>query len=465
VRDDLPDLLWPVLVLSEYGTHGAQRFVRWQKDVQVDLSGQAEARFLAECLDGRLTGLDRLAGQVPEAKGAVVRHAEEHGLLLDSISNALAIYPEAPSPWLFDLDLTPPNQVNVDLLARAIAEVLKDGHREAVIKCLPIWSAVQAGTFSSSHQTIELLKTYPEDVSTRGKADSAVRAMWGGGKSVLLHNDPGYFDASVKWAKVFWGFNSMITRCVRRRDNEPEGEAKRTGMASDGESDEQVIQKSEVLHQNAMDLTSSYVEALETAPARLWDPERQEVHAGLVFRAARDVITVLGAPDLWCSEHGAHISRMLVETRITLRWMAVQDNPSIYKKYKDYGAGKAKLYARVTAELPEEWLLPHAGEAIDELERLSHNDETNSGIAHSEWWSIEMHCMERCRNVLHRGHLIPSLALSGGANEDLARAWVIALYGLIRESLAILDTDADAVDAAFDWLETETSGEDVPEGG
>jgi hypothetical protein len=34
VRDDLPDLLWPVLVLSEYGTNWAKRFVLWQKDVQ-----------------------------------------------------------------------------------------------------------------------------------------------------------------------------------------------------------------------------------------------------------------------------------------------------------------------------------------------------------------------------------------------------------------------------------------------
>lgn len=247
--------------------------------------------------------------------------------------------------------------------------------------------------------------------------------------------------------------------------------------------------RAENLRQRALDLTASYVEALESAPARLWDPEREEVHAGLVSRAARDVITALGAPDLWCAEHGAHISRMLVELRIILRWMATKDDPSIYKQYKEYGAGKAKLHSRVMAECAEEWLLPEAGEAVDELKRLSHNDEIidhrivdlrstfaegktlremaedcglldlyrygyqlNSGIAHSEWWSIEMHCMERCRNILHRGHLIPSLSLSAGANEALARSWVIALYGLIRESLAILDVNAKSVEGAFAWL-------------
>jgi hypothetical protein len=60
--------LWPVLTLSELGTHAAIRFVRWQAAVQVDLSERADdAAFVAECLDGRLTGLDRLGARFPEA--------------------------------------------------------------------------------------------------------------------------------------------------------------------------------------------------------------------------------------------------------------------------------------------------------------------------------------------------------------------------------------------------------------
>jgi hypothetical protein len=489
VRDDLPDLVWPILVLSECGTHGARRFVRWQKDVQDDLSGQTEARFLAECLDGRLTGLDRLADELSDAREVVVRRAGERGLLLDSVSAALATYPDRPARWLIDLDLRPPSQADVDLLARAILDVQRDGHREAVVKCLSIWSSVQAAVFSTSSEVIDLLKTYPEDLEQRAKADTVIRAMWGANKSALAHQDTGHFDASLRWAKLFWGFNSITTRCVRKRDHVQNAGGDVTEPDSGTQNDEGAKLKSEDLRQRAMDLASSYVEALESAPARLWDPERQEVHSGLVVRAAHDVIAVLGAPDLWCSEHGAHISRMLVELRITLRWMSVQDDPSIYQQYKEYGAGKAKLYARLMAEMPEEWMVPEAREALGALGRLSHNDDMidfrvvdlrstfaegktlremadecglldlyrygyqlNSGIAHSEWWSVEMHCMEPCRNVLHRGHLIPSLTLSAGENEGLARAWLIGLYGLIRESLAILDTDASAVETAFAWL-------------
>ncbi len=166
MRNDLPDLLWPVLTLSELGTAEAVRFAHWQKAVQEDLSGEAEPGFIAECLDGRLTSLDRLAAQAPGAKAVVKARAEERGLLPESVASALASYPLRPADWLVDREMTPPGQEEIDLLARAVLGVLMDGHREAVIKCLYIWSAVQAGTFSTSAKTIELLQPYPNDLKT-----------------------------------------------------------------------------------------------------------------------------------------------------------------------------------------------------------------------------------------------------------------------------------------------------------
>ena len=198
-------------------------------------------------------------------------------------------------------------------------------------------------------------------------------------------------------------------------------------------------------------------------------------------------------------EHGAHIIRVLVEVRIYLQWMARQD-PSIYRAYQEYGAGKAKLYARIMEELPQEAQRPDFKEAIKDLDRLSHNDEIldhrivdtrdsfaegksirsmaeecgllnlyrqayymASGVAHSEWWSIETHAMEHCLNVLHGGHLIPSLSLSSGGNVELASSWVDQLYALIRISLRILGTDERAVQDAFAWLSAEADDGD-PEG-
>ena len=503
-RDDLPDLLWPVLTLAELGTAQAVRFVRWQKAVQEDLLGKAEPRFVAECLDGRLTSLDRLAAQVPEAKAVVKVRAEERGLLPESVADALASYPLRPVEWLVDREMTPPGREEIDLLARAVLGVLTDGHREAVIKCLYIWSAVQAGTFSTSAETIELLKTYPNDPKSRSMADSVVRAMWGARRGLLVHEDESHFADAIKWARVFWGTNSMTSRCMRRREFDAEEPDIEEGavelpvdMASNGEEPAPAVVPAGGAHLRrlAMDLLSSYVEALETSPARLYDQERQEVHSGLVARAGRDVITALGAPDLWCMEHGAHIIRMLVEIRIYIEWMARQD-PSIYRVFQEYGAGKAKLYARIMDELPREARRPDVENAIKNLATLSHNDDVfdhrvvdtrdsfaegtsiramaeecglldlyrqayymASGVAHSEWWSIETHAMERCLNILHRGHLIPNLSLNSGGNVELAKSWVDQLYTLIRISLQILGIDENVVEHAFAWLGSEADEE------
>ncbi|MFI7430159.1 DUF5677 domain-containing protein [Micromonospora sp. NPDC049836] len=495
VRDDLPDLLWPVLALAELGSTGAIRFVRWQGAVQRDLAGRAEPKVLADGLDGRLTSLDRLIEQVPDARSVVRDRAVEHGLLPQSVAAALASYPERPAGWLVDLDIAPPGQSEVDLLTRAVLEALRDGHREAIIKCLSIWSAVQAGTFRSGSATIELLKPYPNDSATRSQADSAIRAMWGAMKGLCLTEDATRFDATTRWAKVFWGFNSMTTRCIRSRDESDQSGTQEGGRnAAPGATPEDAAH----LRQLAMDLLSSYVEALETSPARLYDQERQEVHSGLVSRAGREVITALGVPDLWCMEHGAHVGRVLVEVRIYLQWMALQD-PSIYRAYQEYGSGKAKLYRRIADEFPQYLLRrPDVKEAIEEFDRLSHNDgvldhrivDTSdsfaggkslramaeesglrdlyrhayymfSGVQHSEWWSVETHCMERCLNILHRGHLIPSLSLSAGGNVDLAGSWVDSLHALIRVSLDILGTEKEAVTAAFSWLASEEGSDDA----
>lgn len=543
-KDDLPDLLWPALVLAEQGNGAIRNFVTWQKAVQDALTGHDVNTFVAERLDGRLTNLARLAETIPSAATVVSDQADEHNLLSDGVRSALTSYPYMPVPWLVaNAEVHMPEQTDIDLVRRALLEALSDGHREALLKCLRTWSTVQAGTFSSDRETINLLWRYPDDEESRSRTDSVVRSQWGAHKGMLTAEDPTYFDEAIKWARVFWGVNSMTSRCVRKRETDSETAPKPAGDATSSNDAHVPSSESEAapadspprhaelhadtgiepdgkhapntdpregrpavendlgagptsvpadgahLRQLTMDLLSSFVEALETAPAHLHDRERQEVVSGLVSRAGRDLIAVLTAPDLWCMEHGAHIVRMLVETKVYLHWMAQQD-PSIFREFQEYGAGKAKLYARIADEVPAEARTPGYQEAMDEFERLSHNHgiidhrivdtrdtfaqgksirsmatETSlldlyrqayqqaSGVAHSEWWSIEAHAMERCLNVLHGLHLIPSLSLSIGANVQLATAWVDQFYSLIRTAFRILSTDERAVSSAFSWLE------------
>lgn len=491
VRDDLPDLLWPALTLHCIGSSGALNFIRWQQQVQQDLSQEIDPATLADYLSGRLTGLDRLRELSDKAEESIRARASEWNLLLPEVCKAITSYPEHPAQWLFDSEFSPPGREELELLAGAVVETLRDGHREAIIKCLPIWSAVQAGTFRSSSDMIEILKPYPNDPETRGMADSMIRASWGASRAAKLARDASAFDDTIKWAKVFWGINSMTSRCIRERDLvDPQVAGEDVSESDDMGFPQASDSKDEVDYQQlAMDLMSSYCEALETAPARLYDQEMQEVHAGLVSRASRDVIAALGSPNHWCLEHGASINRMLVETRIYLQWMATQST-SIYREFQEYGAGKAKLYARILSEVDTREDSPDVDEAVAEFERLSHNhrilndkvvdtrdsfangksiramaDECGlldmyrqvysiaSGVSHSEWWSLETHCLERCHNVLHRAHLIPSLSLNAGNNIKFAQSWVDTIYTLMRTSLQILGTDGDAIGKAFAWLD------------
>jgi len=98
--------------------------------------------------------------------------------------------------------------------------------------------------------------------------------------------EPNHFDEAIKWARVFAGAKSMTSRCIRRRESKDENSA---GAAQDGDDmDRQpsadvggpgaaptpVPAEGAHLRQLTMDLLSSFVEALETAPARLHDKER-----------------------------------------------------------------------------------------------------------------------------------------------------------------------------------------------
>ncbi|MDP3209076.1 MAG: DUF5677 domain-containing protein, partial [Rhodoglobus sp.] len=366
----------------ELGTAGIRNMVAWQKAVQRDLAGRAKPAFIADCLDGRFTSLDRLAAAVPEAVDSCRTRAAELHLLPPYIDSALRSYPFRPAMWLSDGEAKAPDQDDLDLILNALINLLTDGHHESLIKCLPIWSAVQAGTLSTSKETIELLQPYPNDRATRDAADSAVRAMWGARRGLELSEGPDFYEPSIRWAKVFWGANSMTSRCLRKRDmdtEDTEDDIKEDPVKVDLPTPVNNSEPSEMpadgahLRGLAMDLVSSYVEALETAPAHLYHHEMQEVHTGLVARAGRDVITVLGVPNMWCAEHGSHITRALVEARIYLRWMAEQD-VGIYEIYQSYGYGKAKLYAKILEEIPESARRGGFADIVEELRKLSHND-------------------------------------------------------------------------------------------
>jgi hypothetical protein len=182
---------------------------------------------------GDLQALRDSLSRFPKRSPSSRTRATENGLIPDRIANVLATYPSRPAEWLVGRSVRPASQEDIDLLARALLEAISDGHRESVIKCLSIWSNVQAGTLSTNAETVQLLQMYPNDPRTRAMADTAVRGMWGAQKALIdKHEDESHFAEAIEWAKVFWGVNSMTTRSTRRREIEAEREAQGNPMTT-----------------------------------------------------------------------------------------------------------------------------------------------------------------------------------------------------------------------------------------
>lgn len=97
IKDDLPDFLWPALVLAERGNDAARMFVKWQEAVQKGLSHYGDTGWVSEVLDGRLTNLAALAEKFSDAPTIVVGEAESWGLLSAEVKGALASYPYLPA--------------------------------------------------------------------------------------------------------------------------------------------------------------------------------------------------------------------------------------------------------------------------------------------------------------------------------------------------------------------------------
>lgn len=482
-RTDLPDLLWPILVAHLKGDGAIRGFVNWQKELIGTLGLRGHAQGSVEYLDGRLSGLELLAKESIERQDTIRNAASRHGLLPGELRRLLLIYPSFPGRWILENKETmAPEDTDLSNLHDAVVGVLSNGHREALIKCISIWAAVQGGTFSADKLFIESLVDYPINMDNRDRADALVRASWPPRQKFIEQNLPEREALTKEWSQEFWGINSQGLPCFRRQDSIPFSS---TDLDNSKTSEEKIMgkahtkdsQPSTTRYQIVQELIEDFIESLELSGFEQQARQKYEVNSGLLIRAGRELLAVLESPVLWTSEYGSHITRMLVETQIYLTWMSKQKD-EIYRKYQEYGFGKAKLHALMLEETPEELLTDEIRESIKEFKRLSRNSDVldfrtidardsfaegksirkmadeselmdlytrvygvSSGVTHSEWWSIEQNAMEECQNVLHGGHLIPSLSLNSGGDTRLPDCWINMYTSMMEEVVGILELE------------------------
>lgn len=179
-----------------------------------------------------------------------------------------------------------------------------------------------------------------------------------------------------------------------------------------------------------------------TAHPDLYRPAVHEVLTGMVAHQVYLLAVIAVDPNLWHSTLGGMVVRAMTETLVNIRWIAAGGDERA-RRFQEYSLGRRKLLALHIERLVDEGALRKGweqqaeelravvdggkwGEVLD-IELGSWNDQNiretamqvgmkfeydlihapASAAVHVEWSHLQATVLQRCREVLHRGHWIP----------------------------------------------------------
>ncbi|HEX3392980.1 MAG TPA: DUF5677 domain-containing protein [Acidimicrobiales bacterium] len=464
VREDLPDMLWPLILVARHGERGLQRYESLQQAAVTELG----TNFLEESVlrfDGRLTALNRVPeGSRARARAFLDGHPQWCPELLRDLAN---LYDNLPGAWLVCRDgrrdiLTPEAAAAVmDDLTDSVMRVATDEHLTALVKMTPItWRVVtRSGEFDPT--IVELLQDYPAVPQKHARADVVIGASFGAMKGAEVYQDSDVEAERAKWATDFWQQSRSQTPCVPEESleaSEP-AEPNREGSPSRDAGDDQGNHAASLATRLEVIVNDFIEHAIgRDSTFNPYRPAKHEVVTGLFSRAARAVAALVQAPHMWNGEHGMATVRILAETEILLTWMPLQ-RPEIYERYRQYGRGKRKLFKlhmddlvasmgstapqmlldasqRLETQVGNEWAQNFQPVSLEPTfsgvtwRQMAHEAgladlyqyvfQPASGVVHGEWWTIEDHAMQRCLHPLHLFHVIPSFAGASSSDPQIA---------------------------------------------
>lgn len=470
-RDDLPDLLWPLMLVGVRGRSGSAAMGRLQERV----IGLVEKGELAESdlqLDGRLTSLEACTPRAREVLLALLENEELRASVIPAeVVGVLRIYSDVPGAWLLvdpwgGLDGVPDFDDATKLLTDAMVGALGDRHLNALTKAAPFgWSLVGGKMHFVGDQGDDLIN-YPMDDEKRDRADAFILSSFLTDKAIRAMQHPDLAAAAERWARRFWMQNWDRFPCLvedDERTNQPDddvtGDAPRSSVEArenpeDGEP--QLHSVADIVGDALARVDEIYEGFLEDAldhsqPVDLYKPARHEVLCGLSARIYRAVVAMLQAPHLWTGEHASGLQRSISETRIVIQWLVAHGDEA-FERYQEYGRGRRKLMRKHTEALVErfgddvpdlvkgvadelaertggDWQeefqevsieatfagisLRQMAEEVDALDEYRYVMQPASGVLHGEWWALEDYAMERCCQLLHRGHWLPVATAEG----------------------------------------------------
>jgi hypothetical protein len=480
IRDDLPDLMWPLVVALLEGDSAASLIGKAQQAV-IDVVPEEILHESGAALDGRLTSVERFP---VEWRDPVIGSLRTRGLgeraFPATLVGVLDLYEGAPGGWLMvdpwdQGDAKPSPEEAMVFLASAVVEAVKDSQLDALVKAPTFGWLVLRGKLTMPANEVDVLRDYPVNERSRPLAEAILRSGFLALKGSVAELDVERIDDQRRWAASFWQQNWAMTLCSTGEPMIPsEGDPVVPGLVQAREAVKVSLRK-------AHEIYEGYVEAAMSRElvVNLHRPARHEVACGLVARAYRAVVATLAAPHRWTGEHAADVIRVLVESTWLLRWMGAQEGDSGFERFQAYGAGKRKLTRRHMADLvaklgdeaPEylrtateqlsqktggDWgeefqevsveatfagrTLRQIADELGDLDGYRYEYQPASAVTHGEWWTIDDYCLQRCANPLHLFHLLPSLAPTP-VEPKFPEPLLARLERLVDTALSVIGSD------------------------
>ena len=401
MNDRLPEMLWGALLLVSLGRDRAlEEFRRI-----LNFIGEHQQR--EQLHDLTLTGI---AGLEADLRHKLIGFIVEPRDVAQALS-ALCLFDTLPGKEEWQAHLPQPGP-GAELLMQAVGRMLWHQSQDATdCRWVRLMGRVIGGKITVPRNLVEEWSSYPEGYDQR-KVRPSIRAT----EMILL---PGETHESV-WSKAFWQESWDKTPCI-------------------------ALEQPYILPEIGEGVTRLRIAEIRQQLEVHW----ADTHATTGIDAKHDAIFGMAFYCLRILEEMLSIGirtsvlgrlglRTILEVRINLGYLLKEDKVDLWKKWRSFGAGQAKLNALrfdesleppehididsieqiATEDLWEEMLpVQLASWSGSDLRRLSERAGLKdtydkyyswaSGYSHGMWGPVRESCYQTCGNPLHRLHRFP----------------------------------------------------------
>lgn len=414
MNERLPEMLWAALIIAsadrDYALGQFRRILNFigehkQREQFHDLTHTGIAE-----LDKTLrTELIRFIVEPPEASLALC---------------ALRLFDALPSgkEWGQELPLIEPN---VDLLMDAVGNTLWHQTQEATdCRWVRLMAKVISGKMHIPKETADEWLKYPNE----GDQHSVRPTIRSAEIALDMPKSP-----DLTWSKAFWEEAWANTPCIvlQQQHSQPS-------------IDETVTRQA--ISELCERLEGHWIQTHLTTAI---NPKHDAIF-GMAFYCLR-ILNEMMSIGIGTSILGRLGLRTILEVRINLKYLLTKDSDTLWKKWREYGAGQAKLNAlkfddsidppkhidvesieRIAGEdMWEEFLTVNlaswSGLDLRKLSDRSGLKDTydqhyswTSGYSHGMWGPIRESCYQTCGNPLHRLHRYPERQILQDTVDDAA---------------------------------------------